>query len=467
MPKNYAILIRPISLIVHLLILNGLFFWWKFDFSQHFFFPIFLNLSWLIIAYYVKTYFFNRNIKIAKVVSQLFTQFSIFTLGVFAFFTWSNEVVNVASLMKLLLVVFFSITLFRAIYFSALRKYRIEGGNFKKIIFIGSNGGLRPMVNFMMNRSDFGYKIMGFFSDEKKAKLHYAVTSKALTENGNGNVDFLGTVAESFQYAIDNNILEIYCSVSEVSQENIKKILDFGDANFIVIKLIPDNQNVLSKNMHLEYYGFVPVLSPRKLPFDKPIVKYSKRLFDIVFSLLVIVFVLSWLTPILYVLIKRESKGPLFFKQVRDGLRGDNFSCYKYRSMGINKRSELDQTSKNDTRITKVGRVIRKTSIDELPQFFNVLKGEMSVVGPRPHMMSQSALFIKIVDNYMVRHFVKPGITGLAQVKGYRGEIESDDDIIKRVKYDIFYLENWSFVLDINIIIRTILNVFKGEEKAY
>ncbi len=135
--------------------------------------------------------------------------------------------------------------------------------------------------------------------------------------------------------------------------------------------------------------------------------------------------------------------------------------------MGVNSRSELDQTVKGDDRITKIGRFIRKTSIDELPQFINVLKGEMSVVGPRPHMLSQSALFKEIVDKYMVRHFVKPGITGLAQVKGCRGEIETDQDIINRVKYDIFYIENWSFVLDLNIIIRTVFNVAAGEEKAY
>ena len=135
--------------------------------------------------------------------------------------------------------------------------------------------------------------------------------------------------------------------------------------------------------------------------------------------------------------------------------------------MGINDRADKDQTIKGDERITKIGKFIRKTSIDELPQFLNVLKGDMSVVGPRPHMLSQSKIFKGVVKEYMVRHFVKPGITGLAQVKGYRGEIENDADIINRVKLDIFYIENWSFVMDINIIIRTILNIFQGEEKAY
>jgi putative colanic acid biosynthesis UDP-glucose lipid carrier transferase len=219
--------------------------------------------------------------------------------------------------------------------------------------------------------------------------------------------------------------------------------------------------------MKLDYYGFVPVLSVRELPFDKPGVKLAKRIFDIVFSLFVIIFFLSWITPILYFLIKRESKGPLFFKQIREGIKGDTFMCYKYRSMGVNRSADKIQATKGDIRVTKMGKIIRKTSIDELPQFFNVLFGDMSVVGPRPHMLSQSEIFKKIVNKYMVRHFVKPGITGLAQVKGYRGEIENYKDIKNRVKYDIFYIENWSFFLDMKIIYQTVKNAIKGEDKAY
>lgn len=401
------------------------------------------------------------------VVVQLLKQFIIFSLAIFTFFSVSKSEVAVRHITQLLILSFLIITIFRAIYFAALRRYRIEGGNFKRVIVIGSNGGLSPLVDFMTNRSDFGYNVLGLFSDEKKPTLTYQVTNKALTQNGNGKIEHLGKIDECFDYALNNSIDEIYCSISEVEQSKINRIIDFADQNFMVAKLIPDHQDIFSKNMHLEYYGFVPVLSIRKLPFGKTIVKYSKRLFDIIFSSMVIVFVLSWLTPILAILIKRESKGPVFFKQIRDGLMGESFVCYKYRSMGMNDRSEKDQTTKGDERITKIGKFIRKTSIDELPQFINVLKGEMSVVGPRPHMLSQSELFVKIVDKYMVRHFVKPGVTGLAQVKGYRGEIETDQDIINRVKYDIFYIENWSFVLDINIIIRTLLNVSKGESKAY
>ncbi len=464
--RNYSILILPISILVHIIFLNVLFFGWKFHFTENPFFPFFLNLSWLVIAYFSKIYSFNRNIKITRVVTQLLVQFATFTLVVLSYFTVAEHWVHVPTLLKLLALFYFMVTVFRALYFSALRKYRVEGGNYKRVILIGSEG-LKPLTNFMMNYSSFGYKILGFFSDDENPELTYDITNKALKNNGDGVVPHLGKISESKQYALDHHIDEIYCSLSEFSHETLQDFLDFGDQHFIVVKLVPDVRGVLGRNMYQEYYGAVPVLSLRKLPFDKPLVKYGKRLFDIAFSLFIIVFVLSWLTPILYILIKKESKGPLFFKQVRDGLRGDTFMCYKFRSMRINDRSEKDQTVKGDPRVTRIGQFIRKTSIDELPQFINVLKGDMSVVGPRPHMLSQSDRFKKIVSNYMVRHYVKPGITGLAQVKGYRGEIETDEDIINRVRYDIFYIENWSFILDLNIIIRTVLNVFKGEEKAY
>jgi putative colanic acid biosynthesis UDP-glucose lipid carrier transferase len=186
-----------------------------------------------------------------------------------------------------------------------------------------------------------------------------------------------------------------------------------------------------------------------------------------VFSVLAIVFVLSWLTPLLFILIKLESKGPLFFKQVREGLNGEKFTCYKFRSMEVNHLSDTGHATKGDERVTRIGAFLRKTSIDESPQFYNVLRGDMSIVGPRPHMNALSKSYQKEIDNYMERHAVKPGITGLAQVSGYRGEVKKRADIKNRVRMDIFYIENWSFFLDLKIIIQTVFNVFKGEEKAY
>ncbi|MDT8348068.1 MAG: sugar transferase, partial [Flavobacteriaceae bacterium] len=180
-----------------------------------------------------------------------------------------------------------------------------------------------------------------------------------------------------------------------------------------------------------------------------------------------IVGILSWLTPIIALLIKLESRGPVFFKQKRNGLDYQEFDCYKFRSMTPNPLADLEQVTRGDQRVTKLGKFLRKTSVDELPQFFNVLLGDMSVVGPRPHMVSHADMYARRIDKFMVRHFVKPGITGLAQVNGFRGEVESDSDIIGRVRYDIFYLENWSLLMDIRIILQTLVNIFKGEDKAY
>jgi putative colanic acid biosynthesis UDP-glucose lipid carrier transferase len=170
---------------------------------------------------------------------------------------------------------------------------------------------------------------------------------------------------------------------------------------------------------------------------------------------------------LLGIIIKLESKGPVFFKQRRNGLDYKEFYCYKFRSMTPSPDAHLYQATKEDERVTRVGKIIRKTSMDELPQFINVLKGDMSVVGPRPHMVSHTHMYAERIDKFMVRHFIKPGITGLAQVSGYRGEVETDNDIINRVKYDIFYLENWSLFLDLKVVFKTIFNAIRGEEKAY
>jgi putative colanic acid biosynthesis UDP-glucose lipid carrier transferase len=192
-----------------------------------------------------------------------------------------------------------------------------------------------------------------------------------------------------------------------------------------------------------------------------------KRLFDIAFSLFVIVFIFSWLYPILALLIKLESPGPVIFKQERSGRNNVQFYCYKFRSMRVNDECHLKQASKNDCRITRIGRILRKTSLDELPQFFNVLLGNMSVVGPRPHMLKHTEHYREVVDQYMVRHYMKPGITGWAQVNGYRGETIELGLMEKRVEHDIWYMENWSALLDIKIVMLTVLNVIKGEKNAY
>ena len=205
----------------------------------------------------------------------------------------------------------------------------------------------------------------------------------------------------------------------------------------------------------------------RSTPLDDPLNYFIKRCFDIIFSLLIIIGVMSWLTPLIAILIRLESKGPIFFKQKRHGLGYEEFNCYKFRSMCVNEHADITEAKRNDPRITKVGAFIRRTSIDEMPQFFNVFVGSMSVVGPRPHMLNFTEKYAVKVNKFKARHFIKPGITGMAQTHGYRGEIENDTDIINRIKYDIFYMESWSLLLDMKIIYLTVKNAIKGEKKAY
>ena len=274
-------------------------------------------------------------------------------------------------------------------------------------------------------------------------------------------------IQECFSYVISSKTDEIYCSLADLTDSQLNEIVDFADNNLKTVKFIPDDKQIFSRTAKFEYYDYIPVISLRNILQDETVNKIIKRVFDIVFSFIIIIGLLSWLIPILAIIIKLESKGPLFFVQRRNGLNYKEFNCYKFRSMFINDQADLDLASKNDIRITKVGKFIRKTSIDELPQFFNVFWGEMSVVGPRPHMVSVANLYALKVDKFMVRHFVKPGITGLAQTKGYRGEIETDEDIINRVKYDIFYMENWSILLDIEIILKTVYNIVRGDDKAF
>jgi len=344
------------------------------------------------------------------------------------------------------LCVFVLISFFKFLIYILLNKYRSAfGGNNRDVIVIGDNDKTRQLIKIFTDKQEFGYNYRKQFSVK--------------------NEDF--SLQKCFNYIIENDIDEIYSSVAELSNKQINILSDFADNNLRELKFIPDNKEIYTKKLKYEYYDYIPILSFRNIPMQNPVNQVVKRGFDILFASGVIVFLLSWLTPIIAILIKLESKGPIFFKQSRNGFNYKEFSCYKFRSMTPNDDAHLQQATKGDMRITKVGAFIRKTSIDELPQFFNVLFGDMSVVGPRPHMVSHTNMYARKVDKFMVRHFVKPGITGLAQVSGMRGEIEEDKDIINRVKYDIFYIENWSILLDLKIVVQTFLNAVKGEEKAY
>ncbi len=445
---RYSGLIKPLFGLIDLAIINTAVFYYDINLKNNIYlFLTYISLTWIIIS--VKNHFYevHRHTRIIQIIPLLFRQFVLFAIVVYAFIGFFKQpVISRLALGNYLLTTFLLISVFKISTTILLKKYRtVLQGNTRNVIVIGSNNKVRQLIKTFNTRLDFGYKFKAQFSVKDE--------------------DF--SLDKCFDYIIENNIDEIYFSVSELSNTQINMLIDFADNNLRELKFIPDNKDIYSKKLKYEYYDYIPVLSLRTIPLQEPVNKFVKRLFDISLSLFIIVFVLSWLTPILAILIRLESKGPVFFKQSRNGFNYKEFDCYKFRSMTPNKNAHLHQATKGDQRITKIGAFIRKTSIDELPQFFNVLFGDMSVVGPRPHMVSHTNLYAQRVDKFMVRHFVKPGITGLAQVSGFRGEIETDKDIINRVKYDIFYIENWSLLLDIKIMIQTFTNALKGEEKAY
>nr|WP_298661034.1 undecaprenyl-phosphate glucose phosphotransferase [uncultured Flavobacterium sp.] len=413
-------------------------------------FEIYLAISWSVLSVFTRFYEVYRFTMPVEIISKIAKQCILFYLLIIAFFPFYKKAIFSGKATALYLsVVFIFVIVLKTIAFYYFKKYRlVTGNNFRNVVIIGYTPEAIDLRTVFQNRADYGYRFKGYFSDKKTGD------------------EIIGKTELLKEFVIAEKIDEIYCSINELSSEKHKELVEFADDNNIVIKFIPDSKVIFSKNMKIDYYELFPVLSLQKSPLDSIYVEYFKRLFDLLFSLLVIVFLLSWLTPLLGLLIKIESKGPIFFKQSRPGLNEEEFNCYKFRSMQINQTTEIE-ASRNDPRVTRIGKFIRKTSIDELPQFFNVLVGDMSVVGPRPHLWAQNKTYGRKIKKYMIRHHVKPGVTGLAQVKGFRGEIETEDDMVNRIKFDVFYIENWSMWMDIKIIIQTIVNIFKGEEKAY
>lgn len=439
--------LRPISYGIDLFIIGFLAAPFFSDKTVYFQYLLFISLAWIIVSLLSGFYEIYRFTGALKIISLLAKQGVIFTLLVFAFFGFYNLDRKTIDISVYVLQVFGAIAAVKFSIFYLLKKYRSYwGGNYRKVVILGLNQKTDQLRKFFTDNPEYGYKLSKTFDFEE--------TNKTVLD-------------KVFNYILENEIDEIYCSIAALTNEEIQAVIDFCDNNLKILKFIPDNKEIYTKKLDFDYYGYIPVVSLRTIPLQKPINKFIKRVFDVLVSLFVIVGILSWLTPLLAIIIKIESKGPVFFKQKRNGLDYKEFYCYKFRSMIPNPTAHIHQVSKNDSRVTRVGKIIRRTSIDELPQFINVLKGEMSVVGPRPHMVSHTHMYAERIDKFMVRHFIKPGITGLAQISGYRGEVEDDSFITNRVKYDIFYLENWSLLLDIKIMFLTVYNALKGDERAY
>lgn len=280
---------------------------------------------------------------------------------------------------------------------------------------------------------------------------------------------FLGDIKDCLEFAVNNQISEIYCTLSPENSAELYQMAEEAEKHFIRFRFVPDLRKFIDRKVHVDFIDHMPILSLRSEPMEYHTAQVKKRIFDVIMSLAICVLLLSWLLPILALIIKLDSPGPVFFTQKRSGKNNKEFSCLKLRSLKAHNNADgaVAQVTKNDDRTTRVGRFLRKSNLDELPQFLNVLMGQMSIVGSRPHMLKHTVDFSTMENQYMVRHLSKPGVTGWAQIHGHRGEIKQPGQLRQRLEHDIWYIENWNIWLDIKIVMMTIYVTFKGDKNAY
>nr|MBP7473455.1 exopolysaccharide biosynthesis polyprenyl glycosylphosphotransferase [Prevotella sp.] len=321
---------------------------------------------------------------------------------------------------------------------------------------IGNDPALVNLYNTMVGDPTTGYRVKGYYSNN-------------IIANNPQNMNYLGDI-KALYYKMDNNpdtsVDDVLCSLSHDDNDEIARIMKFCDAHLIHFYYIPRMFGNYRLRLKPEMLGDTLTYTNHLEPLSSITNKLIKRLFDIIVSTIFCICMIP-IIPIIALIIKIQSPGPIFFKQERTGFAGKTFYCYKFRSMHVNQDADIAQATKNDPRKFAFGNFMRKTNIDELPQFWNVLKGDMSIVGPRPHMLHHTEIYSELIDKYMVRHFCKPGITGWAQVTGFRGETKELWQMEERVERDIWYIEHWTFMLDIKIIYRTIKSVIIPDKHAY
>ena len=370
-------------------------------------------------------------------------------IGRFYVFQWQLYI-------QYLAVLFASVLLFRYIirYFSKM--YHQSPKHRRKVIMIGAGFNNRALFAEFSNNQAMGYDVLGYFNDKQ----------------GNETIKgakYLGTIDHVIAYLQQNpGVQEVYCCLPvDYKLKTQEQIIRYCEQHFKHFFVVPLMSNFKHQALHLNVLGSVPYMSFFDDPLSTVGNRLVKRTFDIAFSLVFLIGFFPLIFIVVAIVTKITMPGPIFFKQKRSGINGKEFWLYKFRSMKVNSNSDLLQATKHDPRKTAWGNILRKTSLDETPQFFNVLLGDMSVVGPRPHMLKHTLEYSQVIRHYMIRHYIKPGITGWSQVTGFRGETKELSEMDGRVKGDIWYMEHWSFWLDIYIILKTIYNAIAGDKKAY
>jgi putative colanic acid biosysnthesis UDP-glucose lipid carrier transferase len=405
---------------------------------------IFSNLAWLFLTLVSNPYNVTKGWSASKMIkSQLAFVFIhlLIVASLIFFFKRTYSAIQISLIYGLFIVFFFSWKII--IYY--FRKVLTPEVVVKNFILIGRNDASRRIRKYYLSNPQLGYRFLGDFD--------FGLESSIIENIRN--------------FCVEKEVHEIYCCPSRVNKSSLRQLVNFGLDSLIKIKIIVDSPEIANQSIQFDESDKQLGPDVSVIALDESRNQFAKRIFDILFSSTFLILVMSWLAPIVAIAIKFDSRGPVFFRQLRSGEGNKPFWCFKFRTMIVNPESDTKQAEKNDSRITKLGHFLRKTSIDELPQFFNVFIGDMSLVGPRPHMLKHTEEYSKLIQKFLGRHYVKPGITGLAQCMGYRGETRDLTDMENRVRLDRYYIENWTFWLDIKIIFLTVVSLIRGSDKAF
>lgn len=410
---------------------------------------LYINLFWSITIAFIRIHEIDRGLRFEQIFTQILRAYSLFSILIVLFLYFLDSYFIPVFHFELKIIIWGVVFIvWRTLMSFLINFLRRRGMNYRKVIIVGNGHPAKEMMKFFENHPETGFRLKGVFCEDTDLLEAHQIS---------------GGIHEAKDFALSMKVDEIYCSLSGLQVDQVTDLMNFADNNMIRFKVIPDFRGFLNRRIKIDFYDLVPVLSMRIEPLQNTFNRIIKRVFDIIFSFLVLIIISPVAFLIFTPLIKLSSKGPIFFKQLRSGRNNEEFYCYKFRTMHVNDEADSLQAQKGDARITKIGAFLRKTSLDELPQFYNALIGNMSVVGPRPHMLKHTEEYSKLVDKFMVRQLVKPGVTGWAQVHGLRGDTRDNTLMEKRVEYDVWYLENWSPLLDIKIVIITAWQVISGK----
>lgn len=443
--------------------INAVFFFTEYLFRKHtlispnieyFYFIFFLNVVWLAVSV-ARNIYKEKNILSFESFSKVSMHAYLYFLSIVIIFLFFFRLILLSRVFITVVLssIFISLLINRFLYLGIYYYFKKRLWLVNKVVIIGYNALSKKLVDYL-TEDGVNKEVVGFC--EEYENVHEL-----------SNYPILSNVSNALEICKQYGATEIYSTVAPEHNQSIYQLIQGADDNCIRFKIVPDMGLFFKKQMHIDYLKEIPVISLRNEPLEDLGNRIKKRIFDIAISFFVVVFILSWLIPLIGLLILLESKGSVFFVQSRTGKNGKNFMCLKFRSMKKNGHAHHKQAIENDARLTRVGRFLRRTSLDEFPQFINVLRGSMSIVGPRPHMLKHTDEYSRLIGQYMVRQFLKPGITGWAQVNGLRGETKRVEQMQKRVEYDLWYLENWSLFLDMKIMAMTAFNTAKGDKNAF